>query len=134
MTVREARPEAFMTNGITGGAGGARGPGGPGGPGGPTDVDEVDGAEDAEGAGAAAGAAAAAGPATGVDRIAADLDAGRITGREAIDRLIDEAVPGELGAAERAELREAMVDLIANDPHLAALAARLGAARAGGDD
>src|SRR5262245_51095629 len=123
------RPEETMTSGISG-SGGPGGPKGPGATDGPADVDEADAVE----AGAplevhAARAAAASGvEASGVDRIAADLDAGRITGREALDRLIDEAVPGELGAEERAELRQAMADLIAHDPHLAGLAARIGAA------
>src|SRR5262249_6541490 len=117
-----------MSSGISG-AGGAGGPKGPG------DVGDVSEAEASVEAGTplevrAARAAAAGGVDTGgIDRIAADLDAGRITGREALDRLIDEAVPGEmeLDEAERAELREAMAELIANDPHLAALAARIGA-------
>jgi hypothetical protein len=126
------RPEEDMTSGISG-AGGA------GGPKGPADVGPTDEPEAAPVGEAgtplevhAAHAAAAGGVETaGIDRIAADLDAGRITGREALDRLIDEAVPGEmeLDAAERAELREAMAELIANDPHLAALAARIGAGR-----
>ncbi len=114
-----------MTSGITG-SGGPRGPGGPASPEG---ADEIGGAD----APAEAGkplevhAAAPGGVDTaGLDRIAADLDAGRISGREALDRLIDDAMPGGLGAQERAELREAMADLLANDPHLAALAARIG--------
>ena len=128
-----------MSSGISG-SGGA---GGPKGPAGPHDVGDVSAADEPEAAPAgeagtplevhAARAAAAGGVETsGIDRIAADLDAGRITGREALDRLIDEAVPGEmdLDDAERAELRDAMAELIANDPHLAALAARIGA---GGD-
>ena len=123
-----------MSSGISG-AGGA---GGPKGPSGPADVSAAEEPEATVEAGTplevhAARAAAAGGVDTGgIDQIAADLDAGRITGREALDRLIDEAVPGEmeLDEAERAELREAMAELIANDPHLAALAARIGA---GGD-
>src|SRR5690242_16001279 len=110
-----------MTSGI-------KGPGGAGGPKGPGDVGDVADAEGAVETGAPleANAARAAAPggavadASGIDRIAADLDAGRITGREALDRLIDEAVPGDLGLddAERAELRAAMAEMIANDPHL----------------
>src|SRR5437660_1438150 len=111
------RPEEDMTSGISG-AGGA------GGPKGPTDVGPTDEPDAAAEAGTPLEVRAAAGGApvedtAGIDRIAADLDAGRITGREALDRLIDEAVPGEmeLDAADRAELREAMAELIANDPH-----------------
>jgi hypothetical protein len=136
-----------MTSGISGsgGPGGARGPGGPGGPATTDEAGEAGEAGEAEGAvetGAplAAHAAAPGGAAVGldtggIDRIAADLDAGRISGREALDRLLDEAVPEDAGldAAERADLREAMLELIANDPHLQALAARIGAA-GGGDD
>jgi hypothetical protein len=133
------RPEATMTSGISG----SGGPRGPGGTQGPADAAETDSVNETEGpveAGQplevhAARAAAVSGIDTGgVDRIAADLDAGRISGREALDRLIDEAVPGELDDAERAELREAMADLLASDPHLAGLAARIGAGHGGGDD
>ncbi|HTJ44886.1 MAG TPA: hypothetical protein VL463_22420 [Kofleriaceae bacterium] len=83
---------------------------------------------------ATGGAATASIDTSGIDRIAADLDAGRISGREALDRLIDEAVPGDLGLddAERAELRAAMAEMIQNDPHLAGLASRIGAQ--GSDD
>jgi hypothetical protein len=135
-----------MTSGIPG----SGGPGGPGKPGGPGSVDDVGDAEATVESGAplevhAARTAATGGAATGthavgdtsgIDRIAADLDAGRITGREALDRLIDEAVPDEveLGPEDRAELREAMRELIANDPHLQTLAARIGAGTAKGDD
>jgi hypothetical protein len=127
-----------MTSGINR----SGGPGDAGGPKGPGDVGDVGEAEAPVEAGAplevhaahAARAAAAGGIETAqIDRIAADLDAGRISGREALDRLLDEAVPGDLalGEAERAELREAMEELIAHDPHLAALAARIGAAGGG---
>jgi hypothetical protein len=124
-----------MTSGINR----SGGPGGAGGPTGPGDVADVGEAEAPVEAGAplevhAAGAAAAGGVETAqIDRIAADLDAGRISGREALDRLLDEAVPADLALdeAERAELREAMEELIAHDPHLAALAARIGATGGG---
>jgi len=138
-----------MSSGISG-AGGPRGPGGPGGPTDAGELDELNEAREANEAGdvgEAAGAAEVGQPLEvhaarsaalsgidtgGVDRIAADLDAGRISGREALDRLIDEAVPGDLGPAERAELREAMAELIESDPHLAGLAARLGDGGGGG--
>jgi len=140
-----------MTSGIPG-SGGPGGSAGAGGPGAPDDVGDAEAAvesgaplevhADRAAAGGAAsgthatGAGAPGGTSgtSGIDRIAADLDAGRISGREALDRLIDEAVPdeAELGPEERAELREAMRELIANDPHLQALAARIGAGS--GDD
>jgi hypothetical protein len=136
-----------MSSGITG-SGGAGGAGGPRGPNGPGDADAPGEAGEATEAGevrpldlAAAGPAGPAGSVgpvatDSVDRIAADLDAGRISGREALDRLIDEAVPGELAGADRTELRALMADLIAHDPHLQRLAARIGAGAggSGGDD
>jgi hypothetical protein len=139
------RPEATMTSGISGsgGPGGAGKPGGADAPGGVDDAEasvesgaplEVHAAH-ATAAGGAASSTHGVGDTSGIDRIAADLEAGRITGREALDRLIDEAVPdeAELGPQDRAELRDAMRELIANDPHLQALAARIGADTKGDD-
>lgn len=55
-----------------------------------------------------------------VDQLAADLDAGRITPEEAMARLIDESLAG-LPAAEQAELRALMEDVVAADPYLGGL-------------
>lgn len=110
------------------------GPGGIGGPKGPGPTDDVDLSQDvaevdagsikAEGGGAVAqthGASAAG----AIDALAADIAAGRLTPREAIDRLVEATAGPDLGAAERAELRELLTDLIANDPHLGSLAGRI---------
>jgi hypothetical protein len=94
-----------------GGPGGIGGPKGPSGPEGPEGVDEV-----AE--------APVAGEAKGLDAAMAQLRAGQLTPREAIDRMVDEAGAG-LGQTERAELRELIVDLVANDPYLSSLVGRL---------
>lgn len=124
-----------MTSGISG-AGGPSGPGGIGGPEGPDGPDEVDGADAVGGGAAASGAARTAGAAGAdpIDQLAADLDAGRITGDQALDRLVDQALPPDLAIGDRDELRAMMMDLVASDPHLAQLAARLGVAAPGGDD
>jgi hypothetical protein len=97
------------------GPGGIGGPKGPGGPDAPDAPDEL---------------AATDAPAIGapeLDALAADLAAGRLTPREAVDRLADQiAGAHNLDAAERAELRELLADLVANDPYLSGLANRVG--------
>ena len=117
-----------MTSGISG----PGGPGGPRGPGGPTGADA---AGEITGAGAALAAEverlraareAGAAPPTDLARLAADLDAGRITGDEAIAELVA-GLGLELGDLDGAELRALVSDLVATDPYLAGLAARLGA-------
>jgi hypothetical protein len=101
--------------------GGPGGIGGPKPPAGPRDLDEVAGL-DAPAADAPVAAAAQPGPLTPLDAIAADLTAGRLSAREAVDRLVDQiAGAQDLAAGERAELREMMQDLIANDPYLQSL-------------
>jgi hypothetical protein len=55
-----------------------------------------------------------------VARLAADLDAGRITPEQAMARLVEDSVAG-LPPAEQAELRGMMEDLIANDPYLSGI-------------
>lgn len=103
------------------------GPGGIGGPKGPGGVDGSDGPDDIEGAAGAerADATAATGATSDIDALAAEVAAGRITRQEAIDRLVEATAGPELGAAERAELRELLTDLVANDPYLGALANRI---------
>ncbi|MBA3538007.1 MAG: hypothetical protein H0T79_00110 [Deltaproteobacteria bacterium] len=106
-----------------GGIGGPKGPGGPEGPDGPDGPDALDGPDATE----------ATQGATGIERsqldasiasLAADIKAGRMTPREAIDRMVDDA-GADLGETERAELRELLTDLVENDPYLAALVGRI---------
>jgi len=101
-----------------GGPGGIGGPAGPARPDPPSEIAEVAGDSPVDGAEATA-------PATDLDALAADVAAGRLTPREAIDRLIDATAGPGLDAAERAELRELFNDLIANDPHLGSLIGRI---------
>ena len=97
-----------------GGPGGVGGPKGPTGPDRPDAPGELGGASEVE-----RGERAAPGE---LDRLAADVAAGKLTPREAVDRLVDQlASHGSLGAADRAELRELVSELIANDPYLASL-------------
>jgi hypothetical protein len=115
-----------MTIGGPGGVGGPKGPGGVGG----TSAPEVDGVDDAHDVDATAGArdldAAHAVSSPDVERLAADLAAGRITPQQAVDHMVDQIANGApLGAAERAELRELIVDLVANDPYLGGLIGRI---------
>lgn len=103
-----------------GGPGGIGGPKGPGGPDGPDDVQETTGLSPASTERVDDAAATSM-----VDQLAADLAAGKLTQREAIDRLVEATAGPELGAAERAELRELLTDLVANDPFLGGLANRI---------
>ena len=126
-----------MTSGI-GGAGGIGGPRGPSGPTGPRSGDAVEGPGEALSAEATRAAEAARGPGaaqmSSIDRLAADLDAGRISADDALAQLMADAVPDGMPAADRADLREALLDLLATDPYLAGLAARLGATPAVRDE
>jgi len=102
-----------------GGVGGPKGPGGPTGPDGPDDVHDASEVRDVTDV---AGTA----PAGNIDKLAADIAAGRLTPQQAVDRLVDEiAGTQDLGETERAELKEMMQDLIENDPNLAALVGRI---------
>src|SRR3954447_23525669 len=108
-----------------GGPGGVGGPKGPGGPQGPDDPDDVHDASEVADAGEVSGAQGTAGTGN-IDQLAADVAAGKLTPQQAVDRLVDEiAGTQELGETERAELKEMMQDLIANDPNLAALVGRI---------
>jgi erythromycin esterase-like protein len=100
------------------------GPGGIGGPKGPSDVDRPDAASEAsEIDEAAAPDATAPGH---FDQIAADIAAGKLSAQEAIERMVDEiAGHQELAAADRAELKELLGDLVANDPYLSGLIGRV---------
>jgi hypothetical protein len=101
-----------------GGPGGIGGPRGPDGPDGPPEIDDVAGdapVEQPQGTPRA----------SDVEALAAEVAAGRLTQREAIDRLIEATAGPGLDAAERAELRELLTDLVANDPYLGGLVGRI---------
>jgi hypothetical protein len=104
------------------GIGGPGGIGGPKGPGGPDAPDELDGPADLDRATEAPRVGASE-----LDALAAELAAGKLTPREAVDRIADQiASTHQLDAASRTELRELLADLVANDPYLAGLANRVG--------
>jgi hypothetical protein len=106
--------------------------GGSGPIGGPRGAVGAEGIGGAEGAGEALSLGAASGTsgATGIDRLAADLQAGRISADEALAQLVAEAIPGGLEGLDRADLQAVLDDLVATDPYLASLATRLGATTA----
>lgn len=107
-----------------GGPGGIGGPKGPSGPTGPEGLDDVADVSDVRGDSGIEGATAAR-AAGELEALAADISAGKLTAREAVDRLVDEIAGSEqLGASERAELRELLGDLVANDPYLSSLVGR----------
>jgi hypothetical protein len=100
------------------------GPGGIGGPKGPGGVDRPDEADGVDEVGDVGGAEATA-PGQ-FDQIAADIAAGKLTPQEAVDRMVDEiAGHQDLEPADRAELKELLTDLVANDPYLSALVGRI---------
>lgn len=95
------------------------GPGGIGGPKGPSGVDRPDELEGAD-------EVASTEKAGQFDAIAADIAAGKMTPQEAIERMVDEIAGHEdLASADRAELRELLADLVANDPYLSSLVGRI---------
>jgi hypothetical protein len=106
-----------------GGPGGINGPKGPGGP----RLDDDAGHAGEISATAQAGAAERTETvaATDLHALSAEVAAGRLTQREAIDRLADAMAGPDLDAEARAELRELIGDLVANDPYLGALAGRI---------
>jgi hypothetical protein len=116
-----------------GGPGGIGGPKGPKGPDGPDGPDSAGGPDSSGGPDKLSGGrgpdAAAAASATGqadIDAIASDIAAGKLTPREAVDKLVDQIAGTDvLDPADRAELREMMADLVANDPHLQGLLGRI---------
>jgi hypothetical protein len=57
--------------------------------------------------------------------LAAEVAAGRLTRGEALERLLDAAAGPELPAAERAELRALLADLVASDPYLGDVVRRI---------
>ncbi len=96
---------------------GIGGPKAPGGPEGTSEIDDVAGDAPIEAAGTTSASDALA--------LAADIAAGRLTQREAIDRLVEATAGPGLDATERAELRELLTDLVANDPYLGGLVGRI---------
>ncbi|HTR49878.1 MAG TPA: hypothetical protein VMJ10_04165 [Kofleriaceae bacterium] len=104
-----------------GGPGGIGGPKGPHGPGATEGAGEAD--EIGESAEVERGERAGAGE---LDRIAADVAAGKLTAREAVDRMVDQMAGSQhLEPGERAELRELLTELVANDPYLSGLLGRI---------
>jgi len=111
--------------------------GGPGGIGGPRGPSAPDGAEAAHGADGITGdvatgstrAPAHVAATTALDVLAAELAAGRLTPHEAtgalIERLVEATGGPAMDAAERAELRELLTDLVTNDPYLGDLVGRI---------
>ena len=112
------------TIGGPGGIGGPKGPGGPEGPSESSEISHTSHTHDVVGE-APIEQAQGAGPANDIEALAAEVAAGRLTPREAVDRLVDATAGPGLDAAERAELRELLTDLVANDPHLGALIGRI---------
>ena len=113
-----------MSIGGPSGLGGPQGPAGPSGPGGPDGPDGPVGPDGPDDLGAA-GAVDQADSTADIDRLAAEVAAGRLTPREAIDHLVEATATPDLSAAERAELRELLSDLVANDPYFSGLAGRI---------
>jgi hypothetical protein len=109
---------AMTTIGGPGGIGGPKAPAGPEGPSELSDVDHISSDVPVEQAQEAART-------SDLEALAAEVGAGHLTQREAIDRLVEATAGPGLDAAERAELRELLADLVANDPHLGGLAGRI---------
>jgi len=103
-----------------GGPGGIGGPKGPSGPDGPDGLDGPDDVAADPGVDETAAASQAL-----VDNLAGEIAAGRLTPREAVDQLVELTAGPQLGADERAELRELLTDLISNDPYLGGLVGRV---------
>lgn len=111
----------MSTIGGPGGIGGPKGPNGPDASNGVDDVSDVAGGTAADATQGARGVGQA-----DIDAIASDVAAGKLTPREAVDRLVDQIAGTDvLDPADRAELREIMSDLVANDPHLQSLLGRV---------
>lgn len=107
--------------------GGPSGIGGPQGPGGPTGPDGPDGpgAADATDAVDSAATVEHAENTADIDRLAAEVAAGKLTPKEAIDQLVEATATPDLSPTERAELRELLADIVANDPYFGGLANRV---------
>jgi hypothetical protein len=105
------------------------GPGGIGGPKGPQGPDAPEGPDETGAPSESIATSATGVNATGdanLDAIASEIAAGKLTPREAVDKLVDQMAGSDaLEPADRAELREMMADLVANDPHLQGLLGRI---------
>jgi hypothetical protein len=104
--------------------GGPSGIGGPKGPGGPDGADGPDG-PDGPGSADAPDDVGAAQRTSDIDVLAAEVAAGRLSPREAIDQLVEATATPDLSAAERAELRELLSEIVANDPYFASVGGRV---------
>jgi hypothetical protein len=112
----------MSTIGGPGGIGGPSGPSGPGGIDGPDGPDGPDGADDVTDV---ASTSATSGSAD-IDALAAEIAAGRLTPKQAVDQLVETMSTAQgLDPAEQAELREMLTDLVASDPYLSGLANRV---------
>ena len=101
------------------------GPGGVGGPKGPGGASDVDGPDDLDDVGALDSTTAAR-AADGLEAMASEIAAGRLSPREAVDKLVEEIAGSDaLGKTEQAELRELLTDLVANDPYLQSIVGRV---------
>jgi hypothetical protein len=100
------------------------GPGGIGGPKAPTETDLASDLDSVAGEARVTSSRAAA-PTTELQALVADVDAGRLTRHEALDRLVEATAGPGLDATQRAELRELLTDLLANDPYLGGLIGRI---------
>ena len=110
-----------MSVGGPSGIGGPQGPGGPTGPDGPDGPDAADAADSVDSAATVEHAENTA----DIDRLAAEVAAGKLTPKEAIDQLVEATATPDLSPAERAELRELLADIVANDPYFGGLANRI---------
>jgi len=111
-------------SGSGGGPGGIDGPNGPAGPDGPPELDNLEELHDLAGDAPVEQPREAA-RASDIEALAAEVAAGRLTQREALDRLVEATAGPGLDAAERAELRELLTDLVANDPYLGGMVGRI---------
>lgn len=101
------------------------GPGGVGGPKGPGGASDVDGPDELEDVGSLDSTTAARAT-DGLEAMASEIAAGRLSPREAVDKLVEEIAGSDaLGKAEQAELRELLTDLVANDPYLQSIVGRV---------
>lgn len=116
----------MSTIGGPGGIGGPKGPQGLDAPDGPSETAAADATDATDAPDAASTTRLAATGDPHLDAMASDIAAGKLTPREAVDKLVDQlAGTDALDPADRAELREMMADLVANDPHLQGLLGRL---------